>query len=68
MMKLKSPLGYALITVAVAFSLLPETRKAARQLAVKGTEVILDLVDQAKSSTSMLSKFVQDPSTKPRQE
>jgi hypothetical protein len=64
MIKLKSPIGYAFVTVAVALSLSPETRMAARQLAVKGAEIVLDLVEQAKSSTSMLSAFVQDSQTK----
>jgi hypothetical protein len=64
MIKIKSPIGYALAAAAVALSISPEARKVARQLAVKGTEFILDLSEQAKAVTSKMSTFVQDTQTK----
>jgi hypothetical protein len=64
MIKLKSPIGYALAAAAVILSTSPEARKALRQLAVKGTEFIMDLSEQAKAATSKMSTYVQDSQTK----
>jgi hypothetical protein len=63
-MKLKSPLGYALAAAAFALTVSPETRKTARLLAVKGTEMVLDLVEQAKSAGAKVNEFAQESGTK----
>ena len=47
----KSPFGFVLTAAAVVLALSPEAREAARKAAIKGTAVILDLVDNAKDST-----------------
>jgi hypothetical protein len=49
----KSPLGFALAAAALVLTVSPEARQATRRLAVKGTTVILDLVDQARSTASL---------------
>jgi hypothetical protein len=63
-MKLKSPLGYALAAAAFALTVSPETRNTARKLAVKATEVILDVVEQAKMAGAKLNALAQESSAK----
>lgn len=50
----KSPLGFVLGVTALVLTVSPEARQATRRFAVKGTAVLLDLVDQARS-TAVLS-------------
>jgi hypothetical protein len=44
---IKSPIGFLITAAALIFALSPEARHGARRLAVKGTEVFLDLKEQA---------------------
>ncbi len=53
----KSPLGIILTAAALVFVASPEARATTRKLAVKGTAVILDLVEQARNSTSLMSQL-----------
>ncbi|MGG4218018.1 hypothetical protein ABEW32_07285 [Paenibacillus jamilae] len=50
----KSPLGIIFAAAALALAVSPEARKAARQLAVKGAEIVLELADQVKDRTREL--------------
>jgi hypothetical protein len=53
-MMIKSPLGIAFVAAAVLLSVSPEARKAARKLAVRGTELLLDLSDQVKNAAAAI--------------
>lgn len=50
---LKSPFGILLGAAAIVLAVSPEARKAARRLAVKGTELLLDVTDQIKDAASV---------------
>ncbi|QGQ94730.1 hypothetical protein EHS13_07455 [Paenibacillus psychroresistens] len=47
----KSPLGLAAITAALLLGFSPRAREILRKYAVLGTEAILDITDQVKSSS-----------------
>ncbi|WP_434510409.1 hypothetical protein [Desulfitobacterium sp. AusDCA] len=49
----KSPLGFVLGATALVLTVSPEARQATRRLAVKGTAVLLDLIDQARSTAAL---------------
>ena len=51
----KSPLGFVITAAAIILTVSPEARNATRRLAVKGTTVLLDLVDQARSNAALTS-------------
>lgn len=50
---LKSPFGILIGAAAIALAVSPEARKAARRLAVKGTEMLLEVSDQIKEAASI---------------
>ncbi|MGZ0041097.1 hypothetical protein [Paenibacillus ottowii] len=50
----KSPLGFIFAATALVLAVSPEARKAARQVAVKGAGIMLELVDQVKDRTREL--------------
>ncbi|MDA8226703.1 MAG: hypothetical protein M0T74_03190 [Desulfitobacterium hafniense] len=56
----KSPFGFLFAAAALVLTVSPEARAATRRAAVKGTAVLLDLVDQAKNSPSLMSQLNQD--------
>jgi Mg2+ and Co2+ transporter CorA len=53
---IKSPIGFLLTAAAVILAISPEARKATRKLAVKGTAVVLDIIDQVKDATAGMSQ------------
>jgi hypothetical protein len=53
---IKSPFGIILAAGAVILAMNPEARKALRQLAVKGTAAVLDIADQIKERTEVVTK------------
>jgi hypothetical protein len=52
----KSPIGLAAIAAALLLGFSPKAREMARKYAVIGTEAILDITDQIKSSTSKITE------------
>jgi hypothetical protein len=52
----KSPLGLAAITAALLLGFSPRAREIARKYAVLGTEAILDITDQIKSSSTKITE------------
>ncbi|TBL76548.1 hypothetical protein [Paenibacillus thalictri] len=57
---MKSPIAFLFAAAAVVLAVSPEARKAARRLAVKGTELILDVTDQVKDATSGIPSAAAD--------
>lgn len=56
---LKSPVGVALGAVGLLLALSPDARKTARKWAVKATEYILDVSEQAKEASGEARSRVQ---------
>jgi hypothetical protein len=52
----KSPFGLAILTAAVLLGISPKAREIARKYAVMGTEAILDITDQIKSSSAKITE------------
>ncbi|WP_282936281.1 hypothetical protein [Paenibacillus sp. RC67] len=50
---LKSPFGILIGAAAFVLAVSPEARKAARRLAVKGTEMVLEVSDHIKEAASV---------------
>lgn len=48
----KSPLGRIISGVVLILALSPKAREVARKYAIKGTEMVLDLTDQLKETTT----------------
>jgi hypothetical protein len=53
---LKSPFGLAAIAAVLVLSLSPKAREMARKYAVVGTEMLLDITDQIKSSSAKINE------------
>lgn len=49
---IKSPIGFLLAAAGLVLAFSPEARKTVRKLAVKGTELLLDMNDQIKARTT----------------
>ncbi|WP_179223693.1 MULTISPECIES: hypothetical protein [Paenibacillus] len=52
----KLPIGYVLAGAAMMLAFSPEARKTMRKFAVKGTEAVLNLTEQAKDTVEGLRK------------
>ncbi|ODA42401.1 hypothetical protein [Desulfosporosinus sp. BG] len=52
----KSPFGFILGAAAIVLVVSPEAREGARKAVVKGTTVVLNFVDQVKSSSLLPSQ------------
>ena len=52
----KSPFGFILGVAALVLVVSPEAREEARKVIVKGTTVVLNFVDQVKSSSFLTSQ------------
>ncbi|TDF93036.1 hypothetical protein [Paenibacillus piri] len=57
---IKSPLGFIFAAAAIVLAVSPEARKAARKLAVKGTEMLLEVADQIKDRTPAFQAEIKD--------
>jgi hypothetical protein len=53
---LKSPFGLAAIAAVLVLGLSPKAREAARKYVVIGTEMLLDITDQLKSSSAKIKE------------
>jgi len=51
----KSPFGFIMGAVAIILLVSPEAREEARKAIVKGTTIVLNLVDQVKNSALLTS-------------
>jgi hypothetical protein len=56
---IKSPVGIALGAVTLLLALSPDARKTARKWAVKATEYVLDMSEQAKSAAGDIRSKLQ---------
>jgi hypothetical protein len=52
----KSPFGLAAIAAVLVLGLSPKAREMARKYAVAGTEMLLDITDQIKSSSAKINE------------